>query len=78
MTYITSFERIGREEGMAKGCEEGVLIGRILAYQEMLKKPLTPRQELERLSVEELTRLAEQLRQEGVGGSNEAGSNAAG
>jgi hypothetical protein len=65
MTYITSWERIGRaagmKEGLKEGMEKGELVGRILVYQKVLKQPQTPREELAPLSVQELTKRAEEL-----------------
>jgi len=51
----------GLEEGREEGREQGEMIGRIHAYQRMLKQTLTPKEELLKHSIEELARLAEQL-----------------
>jgi hypothetical protein len=53
MDFITSWERMGMEKGE--------LIGRILQAQRFLKQPQTPRDELALLSVEELTKQADEL-----------------
>src|SRR5262245_11724404 len=57
--------QLAREAGLAEGREEGLglgkIIGQILLCQRLLKQPLTPHEELLRLSVEELSQLANQL-----------------
>src|SRR5262245_52705531 len=63
----------GREEGREKGLEEGKVIGRIEICQRLLKQPLTPTEELSRLSIEELTKLADQLERQLLPQSNGAG-----
>jgi predicted transposase/invertase (TIGR01784 family) len=45
----------------AAGQEEGELIGRIHAYQHLLKQTLTPKEKLLKQSTDELARLAEEL-----------------
>jgi hypothetical protein len=51
----------GREEGLEEGLEKGEVVGRIQTLQEVLRQPTTPREELLRLTVEELATRAEQL-----------------
>jgi hypothetical protein len=47
-----------------RGIAKGTLVGKIQAFQEMLKQPLTPEQELRTLSEQELTDLLAQLRRQ--------------
>jgi predicted transposase/invertase (TIGR01784 family) len=63
------FEK-GLEKGLEKGREEGELIGRIHAFQELLKQPLTPREELSRLSLDELRQRIEPLKRQLLPGGN--------
>jgi predicted transposase/invertase (TIGR01784 family) len=51
----------GREEGLHQGRTEGEQIGAIHAYEQLLNRPLTPTDQLAILSLEELTRLTEDL-----------------
>jgi flagellar biosynthesis/type III secretory pathway protein FliH len=51
----------GRQEGRQEGLEKGGVIGRILAFQEVLKVPLTPREQLHAMPIAELQALAEAL-----------------
>src|SRR5262249_39715328 len=62
MTHITSFERIAMQKG--------TLIGRILTYEEQLKQPSTPYEDLAQLSVEELTQRVSELKQRLSSASN--------
>ncbi len=52
------------QEAKEEGRGEGELIGQIHLCQRFLKRPLTPREELVRLSVEELRQRAEELEAE--------------
>jgi len=52
----------GIEQGIEKGIEKGEVIGRIRLCQEMLKLPMTPREDLLRLPLEDLARQAAELR----------------
>ena len=54
----------GLEKGLEKGREEGQLIGTIHTCQRLLKRPLTPHEQLMQLPAAELQQLAEQLEQE--------------
>jgi predicted transposase/invertase (TIGR01784 family) len=49
-----------RQEGRKEGREEGKLIGQIRICQLLLKQPQTPEEALEKLSLEDLTRLADE------------------
>ena len=51
----------GREQGLEQGRDEGSLYGRIQAFQLLLNQPETPNQELAKLSMDELQRLAAEL-----------------
>lgn len=61
----TAFIDEAREEGLAKGLQEGSdkgeWIGRIRAFQQLLKVPTTPKGELGNLQVEELRQKARDL-----------------
>jgi predicted transposase/invertase (TIGR01784 family) len=64
----SSFLKDAREEGLEKGLEKGQVLGRIQAYQRMLKATVTPQVELLVLSLEELRAKAEAMeRQLGIG-----------
>jgi hypothetical protein len=52
----------GLKEGFEEGMEQGELVGCISLCQRLLKLPLTPKEQLYQQSVEELTRLVEQLK----------------
>ena len=54
----TAFIDEAREEGLREGSEKGELIGRIRAFQQLLKLPTTPKAELGTLQVEELQQKA--------------------
>jgi hypothetical protein len=56
--------RSAREDGLEKGREQGKLIGVIHLCRDLLQRPLTPREQLVTLPVEQLRQLAQQLRQE--------------
>jgi predicted transposase/invertase (TIGR01784 family) len=51
----------GRQEGRQEGRLEGEQIGRIHAYERLLQRPETPTGQLAALSLEELTRRADEL-----------------
>jgi len=60
----------GRAEGQQEGVQQGELVGRIHAYQRLLKLALTPGEELLAFSPAELARKAEALEQQlGIGGA---------
>jgi hypothetical protein len=61
-----------RQEALHAG-ERGEWIGRIHAYQGLLQQAPTPKSELERLPLEELMELAEQLKQQLATRSNGGG-----
>src|SRR4051812_34167565 len=63
---------IGLEKGIEQGLEQGDVIGQIHAFEKLLKQPLTPRDELRRLSLEELSRRAEELERRLAPGGNGA------
>ena len=52
------------ERGRKMGREEGSFQGEIKAFQFVLKQTQTPQQDLDKMSVEELHRLADELRQQ--------------
>jgi hypothetical protein len=54
-------EKLGLERGEKLGLERGVLIGRVQAYERLLKQAPTPPEALRSLSLEELAALAERL-----------------
>ena len=51
-------------EAYRQGLEQGVWMGRILAFQELLKEPQTPREELAQLRIELLILRAATLHRE--------------
>jgi len=51
----------GREEGREEGRLEGERIATIRIYEQLLGRPVTPREDLARRSLEELTRMADEL-----------------
>ena len=55
---------IGREEGISIGREEGILIGQIELLQKLLKRPATPRAELETMPLADLKAFAAGLERE--------------
>jgi predicted transposase/invertase (TIGR01784 family) len=59
-----SFLKYAREEGLREGREEGEILGRIHLCQRLLKAPLTPREELLVLSLDELRAKAEAMEQQ--------------
>jgi hypothetical protein len=52
------------DKGIEKGLMKGALVGKIQAFQEMLKQPVTPEKELRARSQQELDMLLAQLRQQ--------------
>ena len=64
MQQIQADAAAATEKGMEKGMEKGSFQGEIKAFQFVLKQPPTPKQDLEKMSVEELQRLADELRQQ--------------
>jgi hypothetical protein len=52
--------------------EKGKLIGRINVLQQILKQPATPEEELLQFSLDDLTRLAEELQRQSRQGQNGA------
>jgi predicted transposase/invertase (TIGR01784 family) len=62
--YSQNAERIGLEKGREEGLEKGELLGRIQVTQRLLRQTVTPREELLRLSPEELATLAQQMEQQ--------------
>ncbi len=54
----------GRQEGRLEGRELGMWIGRIRSYEELLKRPPKPDAELASMTVDEMSELAERLRDE--------------
>lgn len=60
----TAFLDEAIEKGIAKGREEGAWIGRIQMLQELLKVPVTPKQDLAALSLEELQTRAQALQEQ--------------
>jgi hypothetical protein len=57
LDYITDI-RTARAEGRAMGRQMGL----IHAYEQLLHRPLTPDEQLDQLSLDELVRMAEDLR----------------
>jgi predicted transposase/invertase (TIGR01784 family) len=57
-------EQEGREEGRQEGRQEGKHIGLIHAYQQLLNRPETPDEQLLALPLEELVRLAQDLKRQ--------------
>ena len=60
-------ERAGREQGEVIGREKGEQIGQIGVIhlcQSLLNQPITPKEKLQALSLDELTRLAGELRKQ--------------
>ena len=55
------------EGALKQGRAEGDLIGRIQTLQQILKRPITPQDELSRAPIEELRRLADGLASESAG-----------
>jgi len=53
-----------REEGLERGLERGQLIGAIHLAQRLLRQPLTPMQELQQKSLDDLRELSQRLEQE--------------
>jgi flagellar biosynthesis/type III secretory pathway protein FliH len=62
----------GRKEGREEGLQKGEVVGRIHLSQRLLKQAPTPREELLKLSLDELHRLAETLEQQLLSRTNGA------
>jgi predicted transposase/invertase (TIGR01784 family) len=56
----------GREEGREEGRKEGILIERVRLCQRVLKQAQTPVEELEKMSLEDLARLAGDLEKQAL------------
>lgn len=54
----------GLVEGEKKGLVQGEKIGEIRSFQRMLNRPQTPREQLASMSLDDLTRLADELGQQ--------------
>lgn len=63
-TAMERGEEKGRKEGRKAGREEGELYGEIRTFQLVLKQPQTPKQDLEKMSLDELQRLAVELQRQ--------------
>ena len=61
MPYVTSVERLAKEEGREEGREEGILIGQILLLQKQLREHAIAKPDLELKSFSELSAILEQL-----------------
>lgn len=61
MPYVTSVERLAKEEGREEGREEGILIGQILVLQKQLGTPALAKSDLELMSFSALSDILEQL-----------------
>ena len=61
MPYVTSIERLAKEEGREEGREEGILIGQILVLQKQLRTHAIAKPDLELMSFSELSDMLEQL-----------------
>ncbi len=64
----------GLEQGIERGIEKGELVGSIRLLQQILAQAQTPREELLRLSVDELRRMAERLEQQRKSGGQTNGT----
>ncbi len=56
--------KVARMEGQEEGLEKGKRIGMINAFESLLNRPETPTEQLLSLSLEQLTRLGEDLQQQ--------------
>ena len=65
MPYLSSLERMalkeGRKQGRQEGRQEGEKIGVIQLCERLLKRKETPTEQLARMALDNLTRLAENL-----------------
>ena len=61
MPYITSIERLAREEGLEQGLEQGLLAGRIQTLQLVLADEVESNESLVNRSVKELNQKLEEL-----------------
>ena len=64
MNQIQTDAANATEKGMEKGMEKGTYLGEIKAFQFVLKQPQTSKEEFEKMSLEEIQRLAEELRRQ--------------
>ena len=62
MPYVTSIERLAREEGKLEGKLEGELKGKIQLLQDLLHLPPITDIEFEKLSIEQLSEMYLELR----------------
>jgi predicted transposase YdaD len=60
-SFLNAARREGLKEGRVEGRAEGEKMGTIHLCERMLNRPLTPKESLEGMSLEELTRLADEL-----------------
>ena len=63
MVYVTSIERLAREEGRAEGRAEGKAQGHIQLLQELLGIPVSSDAELDQIDAGQLQALLKELRQ---------------
>ena len=61
MPYVTSIERLAKEEGREEGREEGILIGQILVLQKQLRTHAIAKSDLELMPFSELSDMLQQL-----------------
>jgi len=61
MPYVTSVERLAKAEGLEEGREEGVLMGTIRTCQSVLGMTASSEAELQQLSLEALSKIAQEL-----------------
>lgn len=64
---IIGAERLGEQRGEQRGQQRGKQIGLIHAYEQMLRLPETPDEQLLALPLDDLTRVAEVLKQQALG-----------
>ncbi|MEZ6143794.1 MAG: hypothetical protein R3B84_24780 [Zavarzinella sp.] len=66
MPYVTSFERLAKQEGVKEGIsigtDRGRKIGQIHAFEEILGLSITPVDELQQKSLDELDLMISQLK----------------
>ena len=61
MRYVTSIERILRQEAVEEGLEKGVLAGQILLLQQLIGDKTSTVDELKLLSIDQLTPMLSRL-----------------
>lgn len=61
MRYVTSIERILRQEAVDEGLEKGVLAGQILLLQQLVGDKTSTVDELKLLSIDQLTPMLSRL-----------------